>query len=219
MAKPPPDADPEKFILGKGTYSNQITYRAIHDETTFRIEPAPMPVASIIVHNVIFVAFFYGMYRLINAVDNRFADEAWKLYAPLGVGLLTCVVYTLATWYFAAQALRLGTWLIYDKRDGSVTLPREGERFARNEIVHVQYVTTKSLSWGGAINNDRRSELNLVTERDGDRRRWPLLRSIANVWAFDRFLKSVIAHTDLPIMRVEDEHWGWKITEKPFGRD
>jgi len=58
MAKPPPGVDPEKFIFGEGACSNQTTYCAIDDEATFRIEPSPMPVASIIALNLIFVAFF-----------------------------------------------------------------------------------------------------------------------------------------------------------------
>jgi hypothetical protein len=108
--------------------------------------------------------------------------------------------------------------MIYEKSTGRVTLPREGVSFERHEIVHVQYVTTKRLDWGGVINNDRLSELNLITCRDGERKRWPLLRSIFNIKAFDRLLKPLLEHTDLPVMRVEDQWLGWKITEKPYGR-
>jgi hypothetical protein len=52
----------------------------------------------------------------------------------------------------------------------------------------------------------------------GVRKRWPLLRSIFNVKAFDRMLKPLIEHTDLPVVRVEDEWLGWNVSERPYGR-
>ena len=68
------------------------------------------------------------------------------------------------------------------------------------------------------MNNERLSELNLITCRQGVRNRWPLLRSIFNVKAFDRMLKPLIEHTDLPVVRVEDEWLGWNVSERPYGR-
>jgi hypothetical protein len=44
MAKPRADADPEKFIVGRGAYDNLQTARPYCDEHVFRIDPAPMPV-------------------------------------------------------------------------------------------------------------------------------------------------------------------------------
>ena len=52
------------------------------------------------------------------------------------------------------------------------------------------------------------SELNLITYRDGVRKRGPLLRSRCNVGAFDRLLKSLLRNTDLPVVRVQDEWMG-----------
>ena len=62
MAKPPADADPEKFIIGHGVYGNLRTAQAYDDDRIFRLDPTPMPVISIIVYNAIFVLFFYAFH-------------------------------------------------------------------------------------------------------------------------------------------------------------
>src|SRR5690606_14096580 len=112
---------------------------------------------------------------------------------------------------------RLGPWLVYDKTTGRVTLPREAVSFEREQVIHLQYVTTKKLDWPGVANNDRLSELNLITCRHEQRKRWPLLRSKSTFGAFDSLLQSLIKHTNIPVMRVQDEWLGWQITEKPYG--
>jgi hypothetical protein len=91
--------------------------------------------------------------------------------------------------------------------------------FDPHEIVHLQYITTKRLDWGRVANNVRLSELNLVTCRDGLPKRWPLLRSIYNVKAFDRLLKPLMENTNLPVVRVKDEWLGWRVSEAPYGGD
>ena len=138
--------------------------------------------------------------------------------AVIGIGLLTCVLFTVIGYRSFARANRLGPWLIYHKQSGEVELPREGEKFDRSEIVHLQYITTKLLWWGGVLNNERYSEINLVTSRDGIRKRWPLLKSGFNVKAFEWLLKPLQEQTNLPVVRVQDEWWGWKVTETPYGK-
>ena len=135
---------------------------------------------------------------------------------PAGIGLLTCALFTGTTYYRFSRDLRSGPWLAYDTKARRIELPREGEIFDRDEVVQLQYITTKRLDWGGVINNERLSELNLITCRDGIRKRWPLLRSIADVRAFDGLLGPLLAQTDLPVVRVEDEWLGWKVTERPY---
>ena len=94
---------------------------------------------------------------------------------------------------------------------------REQLAFNRDEIVHLQYITTKRLNWGGTANNERLSELNLITCHNGERRRWPLLRSNNSTRAFDRLLEPLLRETDLPVVRVLDEWLGWRVTETPYG--
>lgn len=218
MAKPPADADPEKFILGHGLYSNFETAYPYHDDRVFRIDPTPMPVRSILIYNLIFLGVFYGFHLLLKHLMRGEAG-AWLVYgAPVGVGLMTCGLFTLIVYRSFANARRLGPWLIYDKATGRVELPREGGlTFDRHEIVHLQYITTKRLDWGGVLNNERLSELNLVTDRDGVRKRWPLLRSIFTEKAFARVLKPLVENTSLPVVRVQDEWLGWRVTETPYG--
>jgi len=219
MAKPPPDADPEKFIIGRGVYSNLQIARPYHDDRVFRIDPAPVPVWSIAIYNLLFIAVFYGFHWALKRLTHGDAGP-WVFYGvPIGIGLLTCGFFTVIAYRSFADARRLGTWFIYDKVTGRVELPREGGvKFDRHEIVHLQYITTKRLDWGGVANNQRQSELNLITCRDGTRKRWPLLRSIFTVKAFDRILKPLVENTDLPVVRVQDECLGWRVTETPYGR-
>lgn len=216
MAKPPANADPGMFIIGHGVYDNLRTARPYHDDQVFRIDPAQIPFWSLAFYNVLFVAFFAGFHWLIKH-DAQGAAGPWLVYgAPIGIGAMTCVAFTLIVYHSFNKACRLGPWLVYDKTTRRVELPREGVAFDREEIVHLQYITTKRLDWDGVINNDRLSELNLITCRDGTRRRWPLLRSIFNVKAFDYMLKPLLENTDLPVMRVQDEWLGWEVTETPY---
>jgi hypothetical protein len=219
MAKPPPDADPEKFIIGHGVYSNLQIARPYHDDCVFRIDPTPMPVLSIVIYNLVFIGFFYGFHWALKHLTHGEAGR-WAVYgAPIGIGLMTCGLFTVVVYRSFANARRSGPWFIYDKVVGRVELPREGGvRFDRHEVVHLQYITTKRLDWGGVVNNERLSELNLITCRDGTRKRWPLLRSIFTVKAFDRILKPLVENTDLPVVRVQDEWLGWRVTEMPYGR-
>jgi hypothetical protein len=167
MSIPPPDANPENFLLGTGGYHNLRTARPYNDEQVFRIDPAPI------------------------------------------------IAFSSVVLYSYANARRLGPWLIYDKATGRVTLPRERVTFERQEIVHVQYITTRMFDRQGSSDGERSSEINLVTCRDGHRKRWPLLRSIANMRAFKYILKPLLKNTNLPVMRVEGGR-GWTVTEKPY---
>jgi hypothetical protein len=214
MAKPPADADAEKFIIGRGVYDNLRTARPYHDGRVFRIDPAPMPWRSMLVMNAVFVAFFFGFHWLTkHHAPGR--PGPWLVYGvPIGVGLVTCGLFTAIVYHSFDRARRRGPWLIYDKRTGRVELPREGLRFERSEVEHIQYITTKRLNSGGVVNNDQLSELNLVTCRGGERRRWPLLRSIANVRAFEWIVHPLLDHTDLEVVRVKDQWLGWEVTER-----
>ncbi len=177
MAKPPANANPDQFIIGRGWYGNFRIARPYCDERVFRIDPAPTPVRDMVATNLLFVVACCGFHLL----GRHFLDsetDVLFIYAPLGLGLMVCVLYTAIVYYTFRNAWRLGPWLIYDKATGCVELPREKVRFTPHEIVHLQYITTKRLDWGGVVNNSRLSELNLVTYREGQRKRWPLLRSI-----------------------------------------
>jgi hypothetical protein len=215
MAKPPADADPEKFIIGDGNYDNLQTATGLFVNGVFQLAPTPMPVPTIVIYNIFFAAVSYGLYWLVKYHTG--GDAGLWVVAPMGIGLLTCMLFTVITYLSFAKANRLGPWLIYHTKGGRVELPRQRETFERDEIVHLQYITTKRLDWGGVVNNDRLTELNLITCRQGVRKRWPLLRSIAGN-AFDRILRPLVEYTDLPVVRVEDEWLGWNVSERPYGR-
>ena len=213
MVKPPTDADPEKFIIGRGGYNNLQTWQPYHDEHVFRIDPAPMSVGFIIGHNILFAVFFIGIYWLITHDPHPMADP-WGPFYVLGIGLFTGVGFTSLVYYYFDKERRLGPWLVYEKATRRVALPREGKIFERQEIIHLQSITTKPLD----RSDEQLSELNLITYRDGERKRWPLLRSNWSEGMFDNVLKPLIDHTDLPVMQVTDSWLGWQITEKPYGQ-
>ena len=222
MAKPPPDADPEKFIIGRGNYNNLRIARPYCDDHVFRIDPTPMPVWSIAIYNLLFVAVGYGFHWALKHLTHGEAGPLIYDGAPIGITLFTCGVFSAFVYCMFSNARRLGPWLVYDKASGRVELPRDQVVFDRQEIVYLQYITTKRLDLGGLANNDRLSELNLVTKRDGIRKRWPLLRSILTMRAFDYILKPLLENTDLPVLRLQDEWLGWRTTETPYdttGRD
>lgn len=157
MAKPPKAANPDQFILGHGGYDNLRTAQPYDDNHVFRIDPTPVPVWGIIVYDAFFVAVFFALHWILKYHTGGTAG-AWAIYAaPIGIGLMTCTGFTLLAYRAHAKARRLGPWLVYNKASGRVELPRVGMSFEKAEVVHLQYVTTKRLDWGGVANNQRLS--------------------------------------------------------------
>jgi hypothetical protein len=217
MGRPPPDADPERFILGVGGYDNLRTARAYNDDHVFRIDPAPIPVWGIVLFDAIFIGFFFTFHWLLKYHTHGEAGALAVYGAPIVIGLMTCAGFTVLVYHAHSTAMRSGPWLVYDKASGVITLPREGVSFENQEIVHLQYATTKRLFPEAYARMDRFSELNLVVLRNGERKRWPILRSIFTYGAFDYLLKPLIANTGLKVLRVQDQVNGWKISEKAYG--
>ena len=167
--------DPAKFVIGEGSYCNLQTTTAYLDEWVYRIDPARLPVLQIIVINLLIAGFFYAFHWLMK---NKATGDAgpWLVYGlPLGMGLLTCGGFTLLVVWETVKAQRLGPWFIYDRASGRVELPRAGLAFDAREVEHLQYITTRMLKPDGTSDGERVSELNLVTCRQGERERWPIL--------------------------------------------
>lgn len=214
MAKPPPDTDPEKFVIGNGAYSDMRIARPYGDEHVFRIEPMPPPFRSCLVTGLIFAVACVSFYAIRMHLPPDVAVDPCLILA--GLAFSVSFVFGLRAVGVCGELLAIrnvGPCLIYDKSSGRVELPWEGEVFKRDEIVHVQYITTKRLD---GIDSEQLSELNLITQRRGRRQRWPLLRSINNIKAFDYIVKPLIEHTGLTVLRVEDQGRGWQVTEKPY---
>ena len=211
MAKPPVDVNPEKFIIGRGAYTNLRTAVPFADSKEFRIDPAPMPFTAIVIINTVFVAFFGAFYWALSTYSN--ASETIISIATIGIGTMTCVLFTAITCYSFYKARKDGPWLVVDKLTENVSLPREGVEFHANDVVHIQCITTKRLDLGGIVNNDQLSEINLVTCVDGERKRWPILRSIFNVKAFDYIIEPLLKSTNVPVVRIVDERLDWDTTE------
>ena len=212
MLKPPKDkdVDPEKFIIGEGLYSNLRIAVPCNDAGEFRIDPSPMPMALMAVTNAVFVVFFGAFYWICSAYSN--ASETLVTLAAVGIGAMTSILFTVSVYYSFDKARRLGPWLVINKNTQKVSLPREGLEFAAGEIVHLQYITTTHIDGPGSLDGPL-SELNLVTFANGERARWPLLRSSDNVRAFEYITEPLSECTDLPIVRIVEKQFGGKITE------
>jgi hypothetical protein len=208
------DLDADKFIFGEGAYINLPTARPSADSNEFRIEPAPIPLDTIVAMNALFVVFFGALIAFLIAYSKE--SMLWRCYVPLGIGLTTSASFTGIVYYQFSTELRRGPMLIFDKRSERVRLPRLNLEFQREEVVHLQYITTKRLQFKGRIENDQLSELNIVTQLGEAKERWPLLRSLITHRAFDQVLQAVLRETDLPIVRVTDEWLGWSVTETPY---
>ena len=78
MGKPPADANPEQFIIGRGLYGNFNTARVFHDEHAVRLDPAPLPVFTVVCANVIFAVFFFGWHCIVEYLgDPKDAPHVW----------------------------------------------------------------------------------------------------------------------------------------------
>jgi hypothetical protein len=209
MTQPRNDVDPEKYIIGVGWYTNLRTTIPFENESEFRIDPAPMPTTSILVLNAVFVAFtgaFFG-------VATIFGDAMAPLLvvATFGVCAMTCVAFTAIVYFSFDSARRRGPWLVFNKLTKKVTLPREGKEFTTAEVVHIQYITTKPHRPKRASKGHLASELNLVACANGERKRWPILRSGLAYYAFDHIVTPLLDSTTIPVVRIREEWAGWTV--------
>jgi hypothetical protein len=203
--------DPETYIIGDGAYHNLQLAQAFDDAHIFRIEAAPIPFTSVVGFNAMIVAAMIAFHLVFKHAEPTGA--LWLVYAgPITVGLLTCGVFNgIAYWSFTS-AHRKGDWLVYDKEKHRLELAREQLSFDLDEIVHLQYITTRRLTDGNRSQRELLSELNLITNQSGQRKRWPILRSSLSDKAFDELLRPLAQCTELPIVRIKEHWWSGEIT-------
>ncbi|MEM9790044.1 MAG: hypothetical protein AAF842_06520 [Planctomycetota bacterium] len=213
MFKPPPDVDRDRFVIGKGVYGQWRTAGLYRDTRVVRIDPKPPPYTYLVLFTLVLASIFAGFCWLITRLEELV--EIWSWFYPLILTLGTASTITppIIILLVHRVAMRHGTWFVYDRMTRRVTLPRSGETFDANEIVHLEYITTKRVQ---SRSNTRVTELNLVTNRDGRRQRWHLLSSIYLYRAFDDLLKPLIEETGLPAVRMTDTMFGWEVAQRPY---
>jgi hypothetical protein len=210
------DTPLEGFIIGRGVYHNWRTACVHNDDVQFRIDPAPLPLTALVLINVAIATFFGVVFWIVSRaqpVASGSVRESWLWALPL-LGCATCAAGTIGVMREYLGEQRRGAWLIYDRTTGRVQLPREQKAFDRSEVV-VQYITSPNPNNGDP---DQCSEINLVECRDAGRRRWPLLRSIFNVRAFEWLVEPLLAHTDLEVVRVTRHCRSGAVTETRYRR-
>lgn len=216
MPNVPSDLDPDLFILADGVYDNLRVAKAINTDSEFRIEPAPTPWGYVALCNVALCGFAYGIHWV---VKNHSDDPTNKLllYAlPIGFSVVICTILTAIILYRFKSEQNRGTWLVYDKRTRQISLPRHGKQFDFSEVKHLQYTSTRDHKEQRLSKNDIVSELNLVTQRDGAVERWHLVSSGFGFNAFEYLLRPLAQHTDIPVVRIQQQLFGWGVTVKPF---
>lgn len=214
--------DPEKFVIGEGCYTNQCSAMATANDHELVIRPYPLKqvVIGVAITNAL-MALVFGVIGWIHAWVRKsvpFDTDFFQLMVPV-VGILTCIGYTVITLYTAIKEKERGPVLVFNKSTEEVTLPRDGVRLSSNQVMHLQYITTKRLQTGSIINNDRMSELNLIAMVDGQRKRFPLLRLIGATNDFSYIVQPVLQHTTLDVVRITDTLYGWDVTETSMRHD
>jgi hypothetical protein len=205
--------DPEfHHLVGKGMYDNCRLATASWDDRYFRIVPACFPWLEVAVTTAVIGAGFIGFHLFLK---YNSPDPSWvKVYlAPLGIGVLTCTVNVAYT-YVRFRNAQGPPWLVFDKMDRTVSLPRHGVRFALEDVAYLQYIT--ALLPEPTLVPGCHSELNLVTRQGGERRRWHLLNSIFGCRAFEYLLRPLAAETPLPVLRFNAGWRGKGMTVTPF---
>lgn len=204
------EQDPLNYILGKGLYDNCRLATVSSDDRSFRMVPAGFPRLTVAVAILLIAAFFLGMHLLL--LRYAWPQPSWVQGTLTLLGMLTGTAYTavvyLRFWYAQGEP-----WLVYDKAERVVSLPRHGVRFPLEEVAYLQYVTSQP---HGVWWMDYLSELNLVTRHDGQLQRWHLVNSVFTHGAFEHLLRPMVAQTPIPVQRVKQAWFGRGTTAEPF---
>jgi len=211
------EIDSDKYIFGKGNYTNMESFVPFCDGKVFRIDPAPIPYFSMAPFNLVIIACC-GAFHLVAkhlSQSEPFGTDNFLVYvAPILLAIFTCVVFDLLVYFQFSKDLRLGPWFEYDLATGDVSLPRHHQILRIEEFSHLQFTTTQRVEESGPSGNYL-SELNVVANVGGEFKRWPMLRSIFAYGAFAKVLRTIETQTDLTVIRVESNRNG-EISETPM---
>lgn len=124
----------------------------------------------------------------------------WYFVAMAGV----LAIYGFIGWFVNRRAKKLGPLLIFEKATGAVVLPRQNLLIKRDQIVFVQVITGYE---GDKPSGAEYTEINFITQIDGQRMRWPIASRLQNYQKLVRpVLKRMVVETDLP-MKLYRQKW------------
>jgi hypothetical protein len=207
----PADINRDDFVMDVD-WRNTSHLATIHEaEGVLEIVPRSLPSKSLWIMNAVYI---------IGAVTCAFVilpqveiASHWAFGLLAAATLVTCgaTTGTIAWSYLHEQSK--GAWLIYDMPRGVIKLPRHQIELSRNDFVHLEEVTTRSLrnlSW------HLLSELNVVAIVESRRLRWNLLKSDTDAGAYSHLLIPIRRRTDLPIVRVRGNRFDWQVRRSCF---
>jgi len=202
----PEDADErELYIIGEGPYGDMGLWRLEESPEQLAIVPKEFPWMGILLYNVMFSGLTGGgLYLAL-----RYGDVHPVISTSLvgGITLLTLgFINRIGTWS-VQNAQRLGPWLIVDRVNHIVHLPRHDLSVPFSEVDHLQATTThfygaKIYTWKeGGNETEPRAELNLVLRDGNPPARYAILCTAFN-YDMEKLARKLSRLTGLPAKRV-----------------
>lgn len=197
-----PDRDrPDKsqFLLndGSGRYDNLPTVVIQIDDASVQLVPAPMPYATIVGLNVLFVAFFSAVFYFLSGKPNP--TSIYVMIALVGIG--TCALVSGIIYFRFKSTLLKGPVFVFDRKLNEISLPQHQVKFKSDQDVYIECITANreheqhdAESMG--------SELNLVAVENGKAQRWSILTTSGGGKPFGQLPYRLAREISIPVRRV-----------------
>ncbi|MCC9609319.1 hypothetical protein LOC68_05815 [Blastopirellula sp. JC732] len=191
----------ELFLIGNQGYSNIRTAKLEITPDDVKITPAKTAWGCLVSFNLlcllVWFGFFYPVY--LYAEEDR---RVFGLFAVTLTMLATAAgVTALTLWQFWREQAR-GDWLIIDRWNGVVSLPRQGITVPIEAVDHLQAITGTRYQESGWSESEHKSELNIVIRAGGELRRFNLITYLGDS-EFEAMAKSIATLELLPVKRVK----------------
>lgn len=213
MAIDEPLADrdnPELHVTGEGDFVDPDWLFLDVTPETVVLMPRKMPKLTIVAPFLYFTPFFAVFGVLVYVLGDR----PW-----LGVGLVTlvwgvtCGLATLISRASYRSSLE-GPWMVIDRQNQTLQLPRTGESIPFAEIDHLLDIGTypfQQSRWSSEVCS---SEFLLVLKQGGTLRRVPLLRCRETTDAFRHLAKALAGLNWIPVKQIRGIEYSEMIIQR-----
>ena len=208
------DANIDLHACGKRSFFVWSIAEVRNDSESFKIAPTRLPIAAIIGQCVCILTIFGIVEYLYGRLFHSLVFTSIGMLASVALAAIMAGV----TFGWFSHQVELGPWLVFDKTDQRIQLPRYIKSFAINEIVHLQAVRSR-LSPAAPRGKRKRqySELHLVTIHDGKCERWHFQDCFGrDALGFQDLLLPLIKATPIPVVQVRESAATDKLLVQPF---